>query len=108
MGKRRAREGNEDPGYLFLRGEKIRIALPLRLSEARKKMFAGSQERRKWLESYSQGVNIHNPCSSFLSERSRGKWNGIREKEPFAGTDELPMRASLFHVRLVRFGSDWG
>ena len=79
-------EGNEDPGYLFLRGEKIRIALPLRLSEARKKMPAASQERRKWLESYSQGVNIHNPCSSFLSERLRVKWNRIREKEPFADT----------------------
>ena len=79
-------EGNEDPGSLFLRGEKIRIALPLRISEARRKMFAGSGERRRWLEYYSQGVNIHNPCSSFLGERARLKWNGIREQEPFTDT----------------------
>jgi len=76
------RQGNEDPGYLFLRGEKIRIAFPLRLPESRKGRFAGSAERRRWLESYSQGVNIHNPCSSFLSGRARVKWNGIREQEP--------------------------
>jgi hypothetical protein len=75
-------QGNEDFGYLFLRGEKIRIAFPLRLPESRKGRFAGSAERRRWLESYSQGVNIHNPCSSFLSGRARVKWNGIREKEP--------------------------
>ncbi|HJX14153.1 MAG TPA: hypothetical protein VJ386_00365, partial [Candidatus Deferrimicrobiaceae bacterium] len=65
-----------------LRGEKIRIALPLRLPEARKGRFAGSAERRRWLDSYSQGVNIHNPCSSFLNERARLKWNGVRVKEP--------------------------
>jgi hypothetical protein len=78
------REGDRDPGYLFLRGEKIRIAFPLRISEARRTMSAAPRERRKWLKSYSEGVNLHNPCSSFLSERLRGKWNRIREKEPFA------------------------
>jgi len=102
-------EGSEDPGYLFLRGKKIRIALPLRLSETRRKMLAASQERRKWLESYSHGVNIHNPCSSFLSERSRGKWNGIREKEPFDDTgnefDDFAESWAGYRTEIRRFSA---
>ncbi|MGZ9146858.1 MAG: CpXC domain-containing protein [Candidatus Deferrimicrobiaceae bacterium] len=103
------REGNEDPGYLFLRGEKIRIALPLRLPEARKGRFAASAERRRWLESYSQGVNIHNQCSSFLNERARLKWNGIREKEPFPGTgnefDDFAESWAGYRTEIRRFSA---
>jgi hypothetical protein len=75
-------EGNKDPGYLFLSGKKIKISLPLRLAEAHKHLVTGPEEKKKWLLYYSQGLNIHNPCSSFLNNRLRVKWNRIREKEP--------------------------
>lgn len=75
-------EGSEEPGYLFLRGEKIRISLPLRFSEAHQHLVNGPEGKKKWLQYYAQGVNIHNPYSSFLDGRLRLKWNRIREKEP--------------------------
>ena len=75
-------EGNEEPGYLFLRGEKIRISLPLRFSEAHQKLVNGPEGKKRWLQYYAQGLNVHNPYSSFLDKRLRLKWNRIREKEP--------------------------
>lgn len=75
-------EGSEEPGYLFLRGEKIRVSLPLRFSEAHQNLVNGPEGKKKWLQYYAQGVNIHNPYSSFLDGRLRLKWNRIREKEP--------------------------
>lgn len=75
-------EGNEEPGYLFLRGEKIRISLPLRFSEAHQNLVNGPEGKKRWLQYYAQGLNVHNPYSSFLDKRLRLKWNRIREKEP--------------------------
>ncbi|MBK5094689.1 MAG: hypothetical protein JJE32_03320 [Deltaproteobacteria bacterium] len=74
-------EGNEEPGYLFLRGEKIRISLPLRFSEAHQKRVNGPEGKKRWLQYYAQGLNVHNPYSSFLDRRLQLKWNRIREKE---------------------------
>ncbi len=75
-------EGNEEPGYLFLRGEKIRISLPLRFSEVHQTLVNGPEGKKRWLQYYAQGLNVHNPYSSFLDKRLRLKWNRIREKEP--------------------------
>ncbi len=75
-------EGNEEPGYLFLRGEKIRISIPLRFSGAHQQLVNGPEGKKEWLKYYAQGVNIHNPYSSFLDGRLRLKWNRIRKKEP--------------------------
>lgn len=73
---------DEDPGYLFLRGEKIRISIPLKLPEDHRRRFPGPEARKRWLQYYSQGLNLHNPYSSFLNHRSRSKWDRIREREP--------------------------
>jgi len=75
-------EGNEEPGYLFLRGEKIRISIPLRFSKAHQQLVNGPDGKKKWLKYYAQGINIHNPYSSFLDGRLRLKWSRIRKKEP--------------------------
>ena len=75
-------EGKEKPGYLFLRGEKIRISLPLRFSEAHQDLVNGPEGKKRWLQYYAQGLNVHNPYSSFLDKRLRLKWNRIRKKEP--------------------------
>jgi len=75
-------EGKEKPGYLFLRGEKIRISIPLRFSEAHQDLVNGPEGEKRWLQYYAQGVNVHNPYSSFLDKRLRLKWSRIREKEP--------------------------
>jgi len=74
-------EGNEEPGYLFLRGEKIRISIPLRFSRAQQQLVDGPDGKKKWLKYYAQGINIHNPYSSFLDGRMRLKWSRIRKKE---------------------------
>jgi len=74
------------PGFLFLSGEKIRISIPLRLSEAPEHLFNGPGEKKRWLRYYSEGLNIHNRYSSFLDGRLRGKWNRTREKEPRNGS----------------------
>lgn len=75
-------EGNEEQGYLFLQGEKIRVSVPLRFSEAHRHLVNGLEGKKKWLQYYAQGINIHNPYSSFLDERSRLKWSRIRKQEP--------------------------
>lgn len=78
-------EGKEDAGYLFLSGDKIRISLPLKFSEAHRKQVKGLEGKKRWLRYYSQGLNVHNPYSSFLTRKLRLKWNRIREKEPPGG-----------------------
>jgi hypothetical protein len=80
-------KGNKEPGYLFLRGEKIRISLPLRFSEAHQNLVNGPEGKMRWLQYYAQGLNVHNPYSSFLDRRLRLKWNRIREKEPLSEAD---------------------
>jgi hypothetical protein len=84
---RMIQEGNKEPGYLFLRGEKIRISLPLRFSEAHQNLVNGPEGGKRWLQYYAQGLNVHNPYSSFLDKRLRLKWNRIREKEPLSVAD---------------------
>ncbi len=73
---------DEDPGYLFLRGEKIRISIPLRLPQAHRDLYRTPEGKKRWLRYYSQGLNMHNPYSSLLNQRSRSAWNRIREREP--------------------------
>jgi len=75
-------DGNRDPGYLFLRGEKINISMPLKISEALENLSAGPEGKKRLLKHYSQGLNIHNPYSSFLNKGLRSKWDRIREQEP--------------------------
>lgn len=75
--------GNKkNPGYLFLNGNKIKISMPLRFSHSYKNLLKSSKGKEKWLKLYSQGINIHNPCSSFLPYRLRLRWNKIIESEP--------------------------
>jgi len=81
-------ETNEDPGYLFLNGEKVKISLPLRLSNAHKDLLTGPEQTKRWLKYYSQGLNIHNPYSSFLNKRLKSKWNKIREMEHSNSLDD--------------------
>lgn len=75
-------DGERDPGYLFLRGEKINISMPLKISDAHGILSAGPEGKKRWLKHYSQGLNIHNPYSSFLNKAFRSKWDRIRGKEP--------------------------
>jgi hypothetical protein len=75
-------EGDRDPGYLFLRGEKINISIPLKISDAHGNLSAGPEGKKRLLKHYSQGLNIHNPYSSFLNKGFRSKWDRIRELEP--------------------------
>jgi hypothetical protein len=75
-------EGNRDPGYLFLRGEKINISMPLNLSAAHGNLTDDPEGKKRWLKHYSQGLNIHNPYSSFLNKGFRSKWDRVREMEP--------------------------
>lgn len=100
-------EGNKDPGYLFLSGEKIRISLPLRLSKAHQNLVGGPEGKKRWLKYYSQALNIHNPYSSFLNKRLRLKWNKIREKEPFIGSeneyDDFAKSWAVYRIDYKRF-----
>jgi hypothetical protein len=75
-------EGSEELGYLFLRGEKARVSIPFRFSEAHQHLVQGPEGKKKWLQYYAQGINIHNPYSTFLDGRLRLRWNRIRKKEP--------------------------
>ncbi|MBP2669865.1 MAG: hypothetical protein H6Q82_2650, partial [Deltaproteobacteria bacterium] len=47
----------------------------------------GREEKARWLKHYAQGLNVHNPYSSFLNKRLISRWNRIREKEPLDGVD---------------------
>lgn len=79
---RLAIEGDDDPGYLLLRGRKIRVAIPLRFPENPVVPSDDQGTRRKWLKAYSDGLNIHNPYSSLLDKRRKAGWNKVREEEP--------------------------
>jgi len=69
----------QNPGYLFLNGEKVKmISLPLRLSCHYMK---DSKNRRRWLNFYAKGVNIHNSFSSFLSVEQRMHWKRVRKEK---------------------------
>jgi hypothetical protein len=78
----------KEPGFLFLSGEKIRLAIPLKLPAEHETVLPDSESRQKWLRSYAQGVNIHNPYSSFLDVKMRARWNRILEKESRNGPAE--------------------
>lgn len=81
------REENEDPGFIIFTGSKIRVSMPLRFPEVHGTVLSSREEKTRWLKHYAQGLNVHNPYSSFLSKRLISKWNGIREKEPLDGVD---------------------
>ncbi len=78
-------EGGEDPAYLFLAGNKVRVAMPLKSPEEPGSLPASAGERKRWLQWYSRGLNLHNPCSSFLNRRMRKGWNRIRQEEGACG-----------------------
>lgn len=103
------REGSEDPGFLFLRGNKISVAIPLRLPADRRGRVTDSEENRRWLRFYAQGLNMHNPFSSFLDERSRARWNRIRENEPDPESineyDDFASSWARYRTDVKRFGS---
>ncbi len=83
------RAEDEDPGCIILTGKKIRVSVPLRFPGARdEERLTGREEKTGWLKHYAEGLNIHNPYSSFLDKRLRSKWDGIREKEPLDGVDD--------------------
>jgi hypothetical protein len=80
-------EENEEPGVIIFSGRKIRVSMPLRFPESRGILLTSREEKIRWLKYYAQGLNVHNPYSSFLDKRLTSKWNGIREKEPLEGVD---------------------
>ena len=77
---------SDDPdniGYLFLNGETVKmISLPLRLSSHYKECLKDSDGRRRWLDFYAEGLNIHNSFSSFLSEEQLLRWKRVRKENP--------------------------
>ena len=81
------RPEDEEPGVILFTGRKIRAAMPLRLPESVGTHLSGREEKIRWLNHYAEGLNIHNPYSSFLDKRLMAKWNRIREKEPLDGVD---------------------
>jgi hypothetical protein len=81
------RAENEDPGFIIFTGNKIRVSMPLRFPEVHGTVLSSREEKTRWLKYYAQGLNVHNPYSSFLGKRLLSKWNGIREKEPLDGVD---------------------
>lgn len=103
--------GNKkNPGYLFLNGNKIKISLILRFSHSYKDLLKSPKGKERWLKFYSQGINIHNPYSSFLHYRSKLKWNKIREREPIKNLkneinefDDFAESWAGYKVELKRF-----
>lgn len=81
------RAENEEPGVIIFTGRKIRASMPLRFPESRGTRLTSREEKIRWLKHYAQGLNVHNPYSSFLDKRLISKWNRIREKEPLDGVD---------------------
>ena len=76
-------DDHSNAGYLFLNGEKVKmISLPLRLSSHYKEYLKDSDSRRKWLDFYAEGVNIHNLFSSLLSKEQLLLWKQIRKEKP--------------------------
>jgi hypothetical protein len=81
-------EESDKPGLFLLQGKKVSIAIPLRMSDHHPELLNGPEARKRWLNLYSQGLNIHNPYSSFLTARLRSKWNRIRGKEQCEGLND--------------------
>jgi hypothetical protein len=81
------RAENEDPGFIIFTGRKIRAPMPLRFPESHGIFLTSREEKTGWLKHYAQGLNVHNPYSSFLDKRLISKWDRIREKEPLDGVD---------------------
>jgi len=79
---------NEDPGFIIFTGNKIRVSMPLRYPEVHGIVLSSREEKNRWLKHYAQGLNVHNPYSSFLDKRLISRWNRIREKEPLNGFDD--------------------
>ena len=82
------RAENEDPGAILFTGRKIRASMPLRFPETRGIVLSSREEETRWLKLYAQGMNVHNPYSSFLDKRLLSKWNRVREKEPLGGVTD--------------------
>jgi hypothetical protein len=80
-------EESGEPGLFLLQGDKVKIAMPLRIPDEQSKLLDGPEMRKRYLKFYSQGLNIHNPYSSFLGSRLRTKWNKIREKDKGCALD---------------------
>jgi CpXC protein len=78
---------NEEPGVIIFTGRKIRASMPLRFPGSHGILLTSREEKTRWLKHYAQGLNVHNPYSSFLDKRLTSKWNRIREKEPLDGVD---------------------
>jgi hypothetical protein len=78
-------EEYEEPGLFLLNGEKVKIAIPLKLPNKNQHQLQDLEARKRWLKYYSQGLNIHNPYSSFLNSRLKAKWDKSRQKEPLNG-----------------------
>jgi hypothetical protein len=79
---------SDGPGYLFLRGNKVRVAIPLKYPADPESMPVSSEGRKRWLHGYSQGLNLHNPCSSLLDKGLRLRWNRIRQQEAAGRADD--------------------
>ena len=76
-----------DPGGILFTGRNVRVSMPLRFPGSRGIVLSSREAKTRWLRHYAQGLNVHNPYSSFLGKRLTSKWNGIREKEPLEGVD---------------------
>jgi hypothetical protein len=81
------REEGEAPGFIIFTGRKIRASMPLRFPEVHETVLPRREDKTKWLKLYAQGLNVHNPYSSFLDGRLIAKWHRIRAKEPLDGFD---------------------
>jgi hypothetical protein len=78
---------NEEPGVIIFTGRKIRVSMPLRFPVSHGSLLTSREEKTRWLKHYAQGLNVHNPYSSFLDKRLISRWNRIREKKPLDGVD---------------------
>ena len=81
------RAENGDPGFIIFTGNKIRVSMPLRFPEVHGATLSSREEKTRWLKHYAQGLNVHNPYSSFLDKRLISRWNRICEKEPLDGVE---------------------
>ena len=82
------RGGDEDPGFIIFTGNKIRVSMPLRFPEVHGTVLTSREEKTRWLKHYAQGLNVHNPFSSFLDKRLLSRWDRIRGEEPPDGFDD--------------------
>lgn len=82
------RAEDEDPGFIIFTGKKIQVSMPLRFPGAHGTVLSSREEKTGWLKHYAEGLNIHNPYSSFLDKRLISRWSRIRGKEPVGGLDD--------------------